>query len=149
MRFLSKVIIKLYLNVFFLWLICPKYLFFSYSHAFCPRRKTNLNFYSVQSHPKASEKEKFHGNWNSHDIWRVSTQTKTICRVSRSLCSKRWGHILKKSFFLNVQSNPPKKFPNSPIFNDFTACHVCVAVHPDLKSCARRAKCFFPKAPWQ
>ena len=43
-----------------------------------PCRKTNLNFYkireistekmSVQSHPQAREKEKFHGNWNLHDI---------------------------------------------------------------------------------
>ena len=58
--------------------------------------------------------------------------------------------FLKYIYFLNVQSHPPqKKFPNLPIFNDFTACHVCVAVHPDLESCARRAKCFFPKAPWQ
>ena len=43
---------------------------------------------SVQSHPQASEKEKFHGNSNLHDIRPVSTRTKTICRVSRSLCSK-------------------------------------------------------------
>ena len=61
-----------------------------------PCRKTNLNFYKiweistkkmgVQSYPKASKKEKIHGNWNLHDI---STCTKAICRASRSLCSKR------------------------------------------------------------
>ena len=43
---------------------------------------------SAQRYPQASEKEKFHGNSNLHDIRRVSTRTKTICRVSRSLCSK-------------------------------------------------------------
>ena len=44
---------------------------------------------STQSHPQASEKEKFHGNSNLHDIPRVSKRTKTICRVCSSLCSKR------------------------------------------------------------
>ena len=60
---------------------------------------------SVQSHSQTSEKEKFHGNWNLHVIWGVSARRKTICRVSRSLCSKKRGHILKIIFFYCPKSS--------------------------------------------
>ena len=58
------------------------------------------------------------------------------------------GHFVVRGevMFLTVQGHPPqKKFPNPPIFNDFTACCVCSST-PDLESCTRRAKCFFPKS---
>ena len=41
---------------------------------------------------------------------------------------------LKTRNFLTVQSHPAKKIPNPPVFNDFTACSVCVVVHPIRKA---------------
>ena len=51
----------------------------------------------------------------------------------------------EKEKFLTVQSHPENKFPNSPIFNDFTACHVCVAVHLIWKALHEGLNVFFQK----
>ena len=122
MSFFSKVMFKLYLNVFFSWFTCPKYLFFFLQSCILyknPRRKTNLNFYKIREistekwvskvTPQASEIKKFHRNWNLNDIWRVSTRTKTVFRVSRSLCSQRW-RILKITFFWPSKVTPKINF---------------------------------------
>ena len=123
MSFFSKVMFKLYLNVFFFHDLHVLNVFlFSYSQEFCTKTYVRKQIWiSIKfgkflrknespNHPKASEKEKFHRNWNLHDIWRVSTRTKTIFRVSKSLCSKRWGHILKIIFFWLSKITPKKTF---------------------------------------
>ena len=62
------------------------------------------------------------------------------------------GEVIFYIFFLmTIQSHSPplpplkKKFPNSPIFNDFTACHVCVPVQLIWKAVHKGLNVFFPK----
>ena len=68
------------------------------------------------------------------------------------------GHFLVKGeviFYiliqniLTVQSHPEKKFPNLPIFNYFTACYVCLSVHPIRKAVHEELNVIFPKAAWR
>ena len=113
-----------------------------------PCRKTNLNFYKIREistekwvskvcHRLAKRK-----NSTEIGIYMIFDQLvqaqKQFVAVSRSFCSK-----------MIVQSHPEKNFPKSlifnPIFNDFTACHVCVAVHLIWNAVHKGQNAFFQK----
>ena len=51
--------------------------------------------------------------------------------------------------FFDCPRSPRKRFPNVPIFNDFTACYVCVAVQPIWKAVHEGLNVLFPKAAWR
>ena len=78
--------------------------------------------------------------------------TKNSVMKIQSLVENHQSRPIKlnpKVFFDCPKSPPPKKLPNLPVFNDFTAFFVCPAVHPIQRAVDKGLNVFFPKAAWQ